>query len=76
MTKKLYALKYIEKASCIKKNAVGNILQERKLLEEVSFGYYVSCVPELLRHDRLTIHILSTYDMRFKMTKTVSLFWI
>lgn len=34
-TKKLYALKYIEKAKCIKQKAVANIIQERRLLEEV-----------------------------------------
>ena len=34
-TKKLYALKYIDKAKCIKQKAVANIIQERRLLEEV-----------------------------------------
>lgn len=34
-TKKIYALKYIEKARCIKQKAVANIIQERRLLEEV-----------------------------------------
>lgn len=31
----LYALKYINKAKCIKMRAVSNIIQERRLLEEV-----------------------------------------
>ena len=35
-SKKLYALKYIDKAKCIKQKAVANIIQERRLLEEVS----------------------------------------
>jgi serine/threonine kinase 32 len=35
-SKKLYALKYIEKAKCIKQSAVANVIQERRLLEEVS----------------------------------------
>ena len=35
-SKKLYALKYIEKAKCIKQRAVANVIQERRLLEEVS----------------------------------------
>lgn len=35
-SKKLYALKYIDKAKCVKQKAVANILQERQLLEEVS----------------------------------------
>ena len=34
-TKKLYALKYIDKAKCIKQKAVANVIQERRLLEEV-----------------------------------------
>lgn len=34
-SKKVYALKYIEKAKCIKQKAVANIIQERQLLEEV-----------------------------------------
>ena len=32
----LYALKYINKARCVKMKAVPNIIQERRLLEEVS----------------------------------------
>jgi serine/threonine protein kinase len=34
-SKKLYALKYMDKQQCIKKKAVANIIQERRLLEEV-----------------------------------------
>jgi hypothetical protein len=34
-TKKLYALKYIDKHQCIKQKSVPNIIQERRLLEEV-----------------------------------------
>ncbi|EEB94943.1 hypothetical protein MPER_06167, partial [Moniliophthora perniciosa FA553] len=33
-TKKLYALKYIDKTQCIKQKAVANVIQERRLLEE------------------------------------------
>jgi len=35
-TKTLYALKYINKPKCVKMKAVANIVQERRLLEEVS----------------------------------------
>ena len=35
-SKQLYALKYIDKAKCIKQKAIANIVQERRLLEEVS----------------------------------------
>ncbi|KAJ3188491.1 hypothetical protein HK101_009139 [Irineochytrium annulatum] len=42
-TQKIYALKYINKAKCIQMRAVENIIQERKLLEEVHhpFIWYV-----------------------------------
>lgn len=32
---RLYALKYINKAKCVKMRAVSNIIQERRLLEEI-----------------------------------------
>lgn len=38
-SKQLYALKYIDKAKCIKQKAVANIIQERRLLEEVRFSH-------------------------------------
>lgn len=34
-TRDLYALKYINKTKCVKMKAVANIIQERRLLEEV-----------------------------------------
>jgi serine/threonine kinase 32 len=34
-TRELYALKYINKSKCVKMKAVPNIIQERRLLEEV-----------------------------------------
>ncbi|CAG8496787.1 8520_t:CDS:2, partial [Diversispora eburnea] len=36
-SKILYALKYINKAKCIKMRAVENIIQERRLLEEIEY---------------------------------------
>ena len=36
-SKKLFALKYIDKAQCSKQRAVANVIQERRLLEEVSY---------------------------------------
>ncbi|KAJ3366520.1 hypothetical protein GGF32_005522 [Allomyces javanicus] len=35
---KIYALKYINKEKCIKMRAVENIIQERRLLEEIDFS--------------------------------------
>lgn len=34
-TNDIYALKYINKQKCIKMKAVENIIQERRLLEEI-----------------------------------------
>ncbi|THV07983.1 kinase-like protein [Dendrothele bispora CBS 962.96] len=41
-TKKLYALKYINKAQCIKQKAVANVIQERRLLEEIDHNFVVN----------------------------------
>ncbi|KAJ7158912.1 kinase-like domain-containing protein [Mycena filopes] len=38
-TKKLYALKYIDKARCIRQKAVANVIQERRLLEEIDHPF-------------------------------------
>lgn len=38
-TKQLFALKYINKQRCIKQHAVSNILQERRLLEEIDSNF-------------------------------------
>ncbi len=37
-TKVVYALKYIEKSQCIRQRAVANVIQERRLLEEVGMN--------------------------------------
>ncbi|KIP02208.1 hypothetical protein PHLGIDRAFT_130859 [Phlebiopsis gigantea 11061_1 CR5-6] len=41
-SKQLYALKYIDKAKCIKQKAVANIIQERRLLEEIDHPFIVN----------------------------------
>ncbi|KIK10281.1 hypothetical protein K443DRAFT_670909 [Laccaria amethystina LaAM-08-1] len=41
-SKKLYALKYIDKARCIRQKAVANIIQERRLLEEIDHPFVVN----------------------------------
>ncbi|KAF8515907.1 kinase-like domain-containing protein [Gautieria morchelliformis] len=41
-SRKLYALKYIDKARCAKMKAVPNIIQERRLLEEVDHPFVVN----------------------------------
>ena len=37
-TRDLYALKYINKTKCVRMKAVANVIQERRLLEEVSLA--------------------------------------
>lgn len=41
-TSELYALKYINKAKCVKMKAVPNVIQERRLLEEVDHPFIVN----------------------------------
>ncbi|KAI0303627.1 kinase-like protein [Multifurca ochricompacta] len=41
-SKQLYALKYIDKQQCIKQKAIANIIQERRLLEEVDHPFLVN----------------------------------
>ena len=41
-TRDLYALKYINKAKCVKMKAVANIIQERRLLEEIDHPFVVN----------------------------------
>lgn len=41
-TKELYALKYINKQKCVKMKAVPNVIQERRLLEEIDNPYIVN----------------------------------
>ncbi|TFY83539.1 hypothetical protein EWM64_g482 [Hericium alpestre] len=41
-SKDLYALKYIDKSKCIKQKAVANIIQERRLLEEIDHPFIVN----------------------------------
>jgi len=41
-SRELYALKYINKAKCVKMKAVPNIIQERRLLEEIDHPFIVN----------------------------------
>ncbi|BEI87199.1 hypothetical protein CcaverHIS002_0705450 [Cutaneotrichosporon cavernicola] len=41
-SKTLYALKYINKEKCVKMKAVANIVQERRLLEEIDHPFVVN----------------------------------
>jgi len=41
-SRELYALKYINKAKCVKMRAVSNVIQERRLLEEIDHPFIVN----------------------------------
>ncbi|KZV83380.1 kinase-like protein [Exidia glandulosa HHB12029] len=41
-TQETYALKYIDKKKCVKMKAVPNIIQERRLLEEIDHAFIVN----------------------------------
>lgn len=77
-TRELYALKYINKAKCVKMKAVANIIQERRLLEEVSYKRTLFCtitLTKVVARLRWIILSSSTFATPFKMTKTAFLFW-
>ncbi len=58
-TKTLFALKYINKPKCVKMKAVANIVQERRLLEEVSAWKRVHhLLAELALLHRSITHLL------------------
>lgn len=74
-SKQLYALKYIDKARCLRQKAVANIIQERRLLEEVI--RFLPLITSIYTNslDRLIIHSLSIYVTPSKMMRIVSLCW-
>lgn len=68
-SKKLYALKYIDKTRCIRQKAIANIIQERRLLEEVrhlpTYAIIPNLTPPVMLH-RLTTLLLSTSVTHFR----------
>ena len=82
-TKTLFALKYINKPKCVKMKAVANIVQERRLLEEVSLSFGEGreslgpgYVVEEKADDRSITLLWLIYDTHSKMMRIVSLSWI
>lgn len=58
-TRELYALKYINKVKCVKMKAVANVIQERRLLEEVRamrFWYHHASADTNTSADRPCFH--------------------
>ncbi|TFK75141.1 kinase-like protein [Pluteus cervinus] len=83
-SKKLYALKYIDKARCIKQKAVANVIQERRLLEEIDHPFVVN-LRYAFQDDENCFFVLDLMlggDLRFHLerkgniTEDVVRFWV
>ncbi|EIM20107.1 kinase-like protein [Wallemia mellicola] len=70
-TKKLYALKYINKDKCVKMRAVDNIIQERRLLEEIDCPYVVNLRYAFQDDENLfmVIDLMLGGDLRFHLER-------
>ncbi|KAL2914504.1 hypothetical protein HK105_206071 [Polyrhizophydium stewartii] len=70
-SKKIYALKYIDKAKCIQMRAVENIIQERKLLEEVENNFICNLRYAFQDDEHLfmVIDLMLGGDLRFHLDR-------
>ncbi|KAI0731226.1 kinase-like protein [Earliella scabrosa] len=74
-TRDLYALKYINKAKCVKMKAVANIVQERRLLEEIDHPFVVN-MRYAFQDDENCFFVLDLMlggDLRFHLERLGSL---
>ncbi|KAH9935881.1 kinase-like protein [Epithele typhae] len=74
-TRDLYALKYINKAKCVKMKAVANIIQERRLLEEIDHPFVVN-MRYAFQDDENCFFVLDLMlggDLRFHLERLGSL---
>ncbi|ORX39886.1 putative camp-dependent protein kinase [Kockovaella imperatae] len=74
-SKTLYALKYINKAKCVKMRAVANIVQERRLLEEIDHPFVVN-LRYAFQDDENCFFVLDLMlggDLRFHLDRTGSI---
>ncbi|CAB4384676.1 unnamed protein product [Rhizophagus irregularis] len=74
-TKTLYALKYINKAKCIKMRAVENIIQERRLLEEIEYNLVCNLRYAFQDDENLfmVLDLMLGGDLRFHLERQGSL---
>ncbi|KZT18115.1 kinase-like protein [Neolentinus lepideus HHB14362 ss-1] len=70
-SKNLYALKYIDKAKCIKQKAVANIIQERRLLEEIDHPFIVNMRYAFQDDDNcfFVLDLMLGGDLRFHLER-------
>lgn len=74
-TRELYALKYINKTKCVKMKAVPNVVQERRLLEEVDHAFIVN-LRYAFQDDENCFFVLDLMlggDLRFHLERLGSL---
>ncbi|KAF9221452.1 kinase-like protein [Gyrodon lividus] len=74
-TRQLYALKYINKGKCVKMKAVANIIQERRLLEEIDHPFVVN-LRYAFQDDENCFFVLDLMlggDLRFHLERLGSL---
>lgn len=74
-TRELYALKYINKSKCVKMKAVANIIQERRLLEEIDHPFVVN-LRYAFQDDENCFFVLDLMlggDLRFHLERLGSL---
>ncbi|KAJ7224408.1 kinase-like domain-containing protein [Mycena pura] len=74
-TRDLYALKYINKAKCVKMKAVPNVIQERRLLEEIDHPFVVN-LRYAFQDDENCFFVLDLMlggDLRFHLERLGSL---
>lgn len=74
-TRELYALKYINKSKCVRMKAVLNIVQERKLLEEIDHPFVVN-MRYAFQDDENCFFVLDLMlggDLRFHLERLGSL---
>ncbi|KAJ3212715.1 hypothetical protein HK099_007672 [Clydaea vesicula] len=67
----IYALKYINKAQCIKMKAVENIIQERRLLEEISCAFVCNLRYAFQDEENMfmVIDLMLGGDLRFHLDR-------
>ncbi|RKP01217.1 hypothetical protein CXG81DRAFT_866, partial [Caulochytrium protostelioides] len=70
-THQIYALKYINKAKCTKMKAVDNIIQERKLLEEIQNNFVCNMRYAFQDDENLfmVIDLMLGGDLRFHLDR-------
>ncbi|CDZ97623.1 camp-dependent protein kinase [Phaffia rhodozyma] len=74
-TKQLLALKYINKAKCCKMKAVANVIQERRLLEEIDHPFVVNLRYAFQddEHCFFVLDLMLGGDLRFHLDRLGSL---